>query len=141
MSIVWMVRFVGVHLLDGCAKQLLAITRAAENVRKLRDQHRRSLTARARPRPVLQAAALRGARKSRGFPLGLTDAGGRERTRQFRQRLTFELARTFACDPKLAAGRRQRVLFAIETEAKFDQALFALRQRPQSSIDGASPGK
>jgi hypothetical protein len=68
------------------------------------------------------AAALRGARESRGFPDGLTHGGRRERTRQFRQRLTFELAGTFACDPELAPGRRQRVLFAIEAEAKFDQA-------------------
>jgi hypothetical protein len=87
------------------------------------------------------AVALRGARESRGFPLGLTADGGRERPRQFRQRLTFELARTFTCDPKLAAGHCQRVLFAIEAEAKFDQALFALRQRPQRSIDGASQRK
>jgi hypothetical protein len=33
------------------------------------------------------------------------------------------------------------VLFAIEPEAKLDQALFALRQRPHRSIDGASPRK
>jgi hypothetical protein len=91
--------------------------------------------------PRRDAAALRGARESRGFPVGLTDGGGRERTRQFRQRLTFELARTFACDPELTAGRRQRVLFATEAEAKFDHALFARRQRPQRSIDGASPRK
>jgi hypothetical protein len=94
------------------------------------------------PVPTAPAsAALRGPREFRRCPVALTERGGRERALQFRQCLTFELARTFACHPKLATDCRQRLLFAIEAEAQFDQALFALGQRPQRSDDCAPPGR
>jgi hypothetical protein len=94
---------------------------------------------RARPRRPPQRYATR--RSSAEGRLALTNRGGRERTLQFRQRLTFELARTFARDRKLATNHRQRMLFAIEAEAQFDHALFALGQRPHRSDDGAPPRK